>query len=73
MFYYLGYKFFLYVPAQRCLNHDLVDGFLDRLKLALQLSMFASGDAASNDRSGDVAGTAQSGFGFDEDIRDVLE
>jgi hypothetical protein len=54
------------------LNHDLVDGFLDRLELALQLSVFTGGNTGCDDGSGDVACSAESSFGFDKDVWDVL-
>jgi len=54
------------------LNHDLVDGFLDRLELALQLSVFTGGNTGCDDGSGDVACSAESSFGFDEDVGHIL-
>jgi len=54
------------------LNHDLVDGLLDRLELALQFSMFTSSNTGCDDGSGDVACPPESSFGLDEDVWDVL-
>ena len=40
----------------RGLEHNLVDGPLNRLELALELAMLGGGHARGNDRSGDIAG-----------------
>ena len=57
----------------RGLEHNLVDGPLNRLELALELAMLGGGHARGDDRSGDVAGAPQSGFRFNEDIWNVLQ
>jgi len=54
------------------LDHDLVDGPLDRLKLTLELTVLGGGDARGNDGSRDVASTSQGCLGFNKDIRNVL-
>jgi len=54
------------------LDHELVDSPLDRLKLALELTVLGGGDARGDDGSRDVASTSQGGLGFDKDVRDVL-
>jgi hypothetical protein len=41
-----------------CLDHELVDSFFDCLDLTLQLALFVSRNAGSNDRSGDATGSS---------------
>jgi len=54
------------------LDHDLVDGPLDRLELALELTVLGGGYARSDDGPRDVASASQGGLGFNEDVRNVL-
>ena len=54
------------------LDHDLVDGPLDRLKLTLELTVLGGGDARGDDGSRDVASASQGSLGFNKDVRDVL-
>lgn len=43
----------------KCLDHELVDGPLDRLELTLELAVLRGGNARSDDGSGDVASASQ--------------
>ena len=54
------------------LDHNLVNGPLDRLELALEFTMLGGGHACGNDGSRDVTSASQGGFGFDKDVRNVL-
>ena len=56
----------------RGLDHDLVNGPLNRLKLALEFTVLGGGDTCGDDRSRDVASAPQGSLGFDKDIRDIL-
>jgi hypothetical protein len=53
-------------------DDDLVDGPLDRLELALELTVLGGGDARGDDGSRDVTSASQGSLGFNKDVRNVL-
>lgn len=54
------------------LDNDLVDSPLDRLELALELTVLGSGDARGDDGSRDIASASQGSLGFDKDVWNIL-
>lgn len=54
------------------LDHDLVDGPFDCLKLTLEFTVLGGGDTRSDDGSGDIASPSQGSLGFYKDVWNIL-